>query len=51
MKTFINPTTGQKVITSDKAEIKMMKACCWKQVKAVKQVFAKGLVNGNSFSI
>lgn len=48
MKTFIS-SEGTKVTTDNKADIKRMKACGWVEVKTVKQVFAKGLENGNNF--
>jgi hypothetical protein len=47
-KTFISDS-GTKITTSDKAEIKRLRACCWKEVKPTKQVYAKGLESGNSF--
>ena len=40
--------SGQEVTTSDKAEIKMLKSCGWKEVKSPKQSFAKGL-DGKNF--
>ena len=40
---------GTRVTTTDKNEIKRMKACGWREVEATTQVFAKGLENGNSF--
>jgi len=47
--TFINPSTGERISTSDKTEIKRMKLCGWQKVKIQTQVFAKGLQNGKSF--
>lgn len=47
-RTFISGS-GQEVTTSDKAEIKKLKACGWKEVKSQKQVFAKGLLDGKNF--
>lgn len=47
-RTFISGT-GTKVTTTDKAEIKRLKACGWIEDKAVKQVFAKGLTDGKNF--
>lgn len=40
---------GKEVTTSDKAEIKRMKACGWQEVKQPKQVYAKGLKEGRTF--
>jgi hypothetical protein len=40
---------GTKKTTSDKAEIKMMKACGWKEIKTAKVTYAKGLENGSAF--
>jgi hypothetical protein len=47
-KTFISDS-GTKITTSDKAEIKRLRACGWQEVKPTKQVYAKGLESGNSF--
>lgn len=49
MKKFQKPSTGEIITTRDKAEIKMMKACGWKEIKPVKQYFAKGLSDGKTF--
>jgi hypothetical protein len=46
--TFISGS-GAKVTTADKAEIKRLKACGWKQVKVTAKVYAKGLTDGKSF--
>lgn len=48
MRTFIGGS-GTKITTSDKAEIKKLKACGWQEVKATKQVYAKGLEDGKPF--
>lgn len=47
-KTFISGT-GTKVTTSDKAEVKKMKACGWKEVKSQKVFYAKGLQDGKNY--
>ena len=47
-RTFVSGD-GQIVTTTDKSEIKKMKACCWKEIKPTKQVYAKGLQNGNNY--
>jgi hypothetical protein len=47
-RTFVSGQ-GTKVTTNDKAEIKKMKACGWKEMKPVKQVYAKGLVGGKNY--
>ena len=47
-RSFISGS-GTKVTTSDKAEIKKMKACGWKEIKQPKQVFAKGLTDGKNY--
>jgi len=51
MKTrkFQNPTTGATVETTNKADIKMMKACGWKELKTSRQVFANGSKTGQRF--
>ena len=42
-------TYGVKTVTtSDKNEIKRLKACGWIEAKKVELVFAKGLKNGNN---
>ena len=40
---------GTKITTSDKAQIKKMKACVWKKVKDPKVFYAKGLVDGKNY--
>lgn len=47
-RSFISGS-GKKVTTSDKAEIKKMKACGWKEIKQTKQVYAKGLTDGKNY--
>lgn len=47
-RTFISGS-GTKVTTSNKAEIKRLKACGWKEVKQAKQVYAKGLTDGKNY--
>jgi hypothetical protein len=47
-KTFI-AGSGTKVTTTDKAEIKKLKACGWIEIKPTKQLFAKGLTDGKNF--
>lgn len=47
-RTFISGN-GKKVTTSNRDEIKKLKACGWKEVKQVKQVYAKGLTDGKNF--
>jgi len=47
-KTFISGS-GTKITTSDKAEIKRLRACCWKEVKPTKQVYANGGTSGSVF--
>ena len=46
-RTFISGQ-GTKITTSDKSEIKRLKACGWKEAKTPKQVYAKGL-DGKNF--
>jgi len=41
--------SGARVTTTDKAEVKRLKSCGWREVKNTKQVFAKGLENGKNF--
>ncbi len=47
-RTFVSGQ-GTKVTTTDKAEIKKMKACGWKEIKSIKQVYAKGLEDGKNY--
>ena len=48
MRTFVSES-GTRVTTDNKAEIKKMKACGWKEEKVKKQIFAKGLKEGRNF--
>ncbi len=48
MKTRTFTYGTKKVETSDKNEIKRLKACGWIEVKKINLVFAKGLKNGNN---
>jgi hypothetical protein len=36
-RTFVRPSTCELVKTANKAEIKMMKACGWREIKPVKK--------------
>ena len=47
-KTF-ESGNGTRVTTSDKNEVKRMKACGWKEIKQAKQAFAKGLTDGKNY--
>jgi hypothetical protein len=47
-RTFISGQ-GTKITTSDKVEVKRLKACGWKEIKTPKQVYAKGLQDGKNF--
>ena len=47
-RTFISGS-GTKVTTTDKAEIKKLKACGWLEIKPASQIFAKGLKDGKNF--
>jgi hypothetical protein len=48
MRTFISGS-GTKVVTADKAEIKRVKACGWKEVKSPTIFYAKGLMEGKNY--
>jgi hypothetical protein len=41
--------TGTRTTTTDKAEIKRMKACGWREIKTAKVFYAKGLQDGKNY--
>ena len=49
-RTFVSGS-GAEITTSDKAEIKRMKACGWKEIKKIKQTYAKNLTDGKNYLI